>query len=97
MFEWNRGFLRAMLDRIVPKAGDPQQVADLIVQIMCCEEPKLHYTIGSDARYFTIMQWLGLTRWLEKKIFRAIKRSRRLENQRETKKKMRRKQKKKSN
>lgn len=90
MVEWNRGFLRAMFDHILPRAGDPQQVADLIVRIMCCETPKAHYLIGTDARFAVAMQWLGLTGWLERKVCRIIKRCRRLENQRRAEKQNRR-------
>lgn len=94
MYEWNRGFLRAMFDEIIPRAGEPQQVADLVVQIMCCEKPKAHYTVGTDAKFTTALRWLGLGGWLERKVCRVIRRYRRLENTREAEKQSRRKQRK---
>ena len=93
MFEWNRGFLRTMFDEIIPRAGDPQDVADLILKVMALETPKPHYVIGKDARFATTLQWLGLGPWLEKKVVRKIRKCRRLENKREAEKKARRKQK----
>jgi len=93
MFEWNRGFLRAMFDEILPRAGHPQAVADLIVRIMTSEKIKTHYVIGRDARFAATMQWLGLGPWLERKICRKIKRTTRLENKRQAEKKARRTQK----
>jgi NAD(P)-dependent dehydrogenase (short-subunit alcohol dehydrogenase family) len=93
MFEWNRGFLRAMFDEIIPRAGEPQRVADLIVRIMTCEKPKAHYTIGKDAAFTMAFKHLGLYPWLEKKIIRKIRKCRRIENQRESEKQNRRKKK----
>jgi NAD(P)-dependent dehydrogenase (short-subunit alcohol dehydrogenase family) len=92
MFEWNRGFLKAMFEEILPRAGDPRQVADLIVRIICCEKPKAHYLIGKDAAFAMTFKSLGLWSWLEKQIIRKIRKYRRLENQREQEKKNRRKQ-----
>lgn len=92
MFEWNRGFLRAMFDEIIPRAGDPQKVADLILKVMTVKNPKPHYVIGKDAKFATILQWLGLGPWLERKVTRKIRQCRRLENKREAEKKARRKQ-----
>lgn len=92
MFEWNRGFLKAMFEEILPRAGDPQPVADLIVRILCCEKPKAHYIIGKDAALAMTLKTLGLWGWLEKQIVRKIRKYRRLENQREQEKKNRRKQ-----
>ncbi|OQY05215.1 MAG: hypothetical protein B6I25_05955 [Planctomycetales bacterium 4572_13] len=94
MFEWNRGFLRTMFDEIIPRAGTAQDAADLILRVMTLEAPKSHYLIGKDARFATMLQWLGLGGWLEKKMYREIRRARRLENKREAEKKARRKQKK---
>ncbi|MDH4202839.1 MAG: SDR family oxidoreductase [Phycisphaerae bacterium] len=93
MFEWNRGFLRTMFDEIIPRAGDPKDVADLILKVMTLEKPKPHYVIGKDARFATTLQWLGLGPWLEHQVTRKIRKARRLENQREAEKKARRKQK----
>lgn len=93
MFEWNRGFLKAMFEEILPRAGDPQQVADLIVRIISCEKPRAHYIIGKDAVFAMSLRHLGLSGWLEKQIIRKIRKYRRLENQREQEKQTRRKQK----
>ncbi|HOQ04446.1 MAG TPA: SDR family oxidoreductase [Anaerohalosphaeraceae bacterium] len=92
MFEWNRGFLKAMFEEILPRAGDPQQVADLIVRIISCEKPKAHYIIGKDAAFAMTFKSLGLWGWLERQIIRKIRKYRRLENQREEEKRNRRKQ-----
>jgi NAD(P)-dependent dehydrogenase (short-subunit alcohol dehydrogenase family) len=94
MFEWNRGFLRTMFEEILPRAGRPEAVAERIVQVMEAHKPKNHYVIGKDARFATTVQWLGLTPWLEGKVYRKIKRAVRLENKREAEKKARRTQKK---
>jgi len=93
MFQWNRGFLKAFLDEIVPRAGEPEAAVKTILMLMAAEKPKSHYVIGKDAKFATILQWLGLGDWLEKKVYRAIRRARRLENKREAEKKARRKQK----
>ncbi len=91
MFEWNRGFLRAMFEEIIPRAGQPQQVADLIVRILCCEKPNAHYRVGKDAAFAMTLRWFGLFPWLEKQITRKIRKYRRLENQRQAEKQNRRK------
>ena len=93
MFEWNRGFLKAFLDEIIPRAGDPQPVVKTLLMLLDSEKPKSHYVIGKDAKFSTILQWLGLGDWLENKVYRKIRRARRLENKREAEKKARRKQK----
>ena len=93
MFEWNRGFLRTMFDEIIPRAGDAQVVANLILKIMALDKPKPHYVIGKDAKFATILQWFGLGPWLEHQVVRKIRKARRLENKREAEKKGRRKQK----
>ena len=93
MFEWNRGFLRTMFDEIIPRAGEAQDVADLILKAMTAEKPKPHYVIGKDARFATTLQWLGLGQWLEHQVVKKIRKARRLENKREAEKKERRKQK----
>ncbi|MHC5100809.1 MAG: SDR family oxidoreductase [Planctomycetota bacterium] len=93
MFEWNRGFLKAFLDEIVPRAGDPQSAVEKVLALLACEKPKSHYIIGKDAKFATTLKWLGLGDWLEKKVYRKIRKARRLENKREAEKKARRKQK----
>jgi NAD(P)-dependent dehydrogenase (short-subunit alcohol dehydrogenase family) len=95
MFEWNRGFLKAFLDEIIPRAGDPQPVVEKVLMLLACEKPKSHYMIGKDAKFATTLQWLGLGNWLENKVYRKIRQARRLENKREAEKKARRKQKRK--
>jgi len=72
MFDYNRGFLRVMLDEIIPRAGEAQVVADKIVAIMADEKPKRHYIIGKDAGFATIAQWLGLMQPLENKAYRKL-------------------------
>jgi NAD(P)-dependent dehydrogenase (short-subunit alcohol dehydrogenase family) len=93
MFEWNRGFLKAFLDEIIPRAGEPQPVVEKILMLLTSEKPKSHYVIGKDAKFATTLQWLGLGNWLENKVYRKIRQARRLENKREAEKKARRKQK----
>ena len=89
-FEWNRGFLKLMMDRVIPKAAKPQVVAEQIVRIMGAERPRSHYVLGRDARWACRLMWLGLGGWLEKEIFGRLKRCVRLENKREKEKKARR-------
>jgi len=60
MFELNRGFARLMLKKVIPKASEPDRVADKIVRIMEMKNPAPHYIIGKDARLITTLQWLGL-------------------------------------
>ena len=91
MFEWNRGFLRAMMDVVLPRAGEPETVARKIVEIMCCEKPKAHYVIGKDARLISTFQWLGLRSFLDYRAVKTIRKCRRLENIRESEKRNRRK------
>lgn len=93
MFEWNRGFLKAFFEQIIPRAGEPEAVAAKIMAAMTAEKPKRCYLIGWDARGAAVLQWLGLFGWLEKQIVRKIRKARRLENKREAEKKARRQQK----
>ncbi|MCE5187022.1 MAG: SDR family oxidoreductase [Planctomycetaceae bacterium] len=93
MFTWNRGFLRTMFEEILPRAGRPEAVAELLLKVMIADRPRPHYIIGKDAKFATTLQWLGLGPWLERKVYRKIKRNTRLENQREEEKKSRRKEK----
>ncbi|MBC8393325.1 MAG: SDR family oxidoreductase [Deltaproteobacteria bacterium] len=94
MFEWNRGFLKSFMDEIIPRAGQPEAVVDKVLAAMSAENPKAYYIIGKDAKFATLLQWLGLFGWLERKIGRKIRRARKVENAREAEKKARRKQKK---
>lgn len=94
MFEWNRGFLRGMMEEIIPRAADPEMVARCITEIICCEKPKHHYVIGKDAFFASALKRLGLTPWLERKIAKKISKFKRLENQREAEKKNKRKKRK---
>jgi short-subunit dehydrogenase len=66
-FEYNRGFLRFMLEKIIPRAADAADVADKLVEIMKTENPKPHYVMGKDAKFATAMIRLGLGSLLEKK------------------------------
>ncbi|MBN1123975.1 MAG: SDR family oxidoreductase [Sedimentisphaerales bacterium] len=91
-FEWNRGFLRLMMDRVIPKAGEPEAVADKIVKIMELDKPQLHYVLGRDARWATRFEWLGLGQWLACKVFEKLEIARHRENRRAEYKKKRRKQ-----
>ena len=91
MFEYNRGFLKLMLDEIVPRAADAVAVAKKIVEIMGVEKPKPHYVIGKDAKLLTIAKWLGLTSLVEKMMYKYLIRSTRRENKRAQAKKEARK------
>lgn len=93
MFEWNRGFLKAFFDEIIPRAGQPEAVVRKIMAAVTADKPKARYRVGMDARFAAVVQWLGLFGWLEQKIIRKIRKGRRLENKREAEKKSRRKQK----
>ncbi len=75
MFELNRGFLRLMIKEIIPRAGDPQIVADKIVKIMQTARPENHYIIGRDAWFAVICQWLGLSSLLEKTAYNKLLRN----------------------
>lgn len=96
MFEWNRGFLKAFFDEVIPRAGEPEAVVKKILAALSAEKPKSHYVIGMDAKFATSLQWLGLFGWLEGQIVRKIRKARRLENKREAEKKARRQQKRKA-
>ena len=72
MYEYSKGFLRLMLKRIIPNAGDPQVVVDKIIKIMETANPKLHYTLGTDARFITIAKKLGLLKLLEKEAYKKL-------------------------
>lgn len=93
-FEWNRGMLRVMFDYVLPRAGEPQEVANVIVAAMCHEKPRGHYVIGKEAKLAMLGQWLGLMPWLQHRAVKLIRKARRIENKREAEKKNRKKQKK---
>ena len=89
-FEYNRGFLRLMMDRIIPRAAPPEAVADKILRIMRTENPKTHYVIGRDARFAKASLWLGLGSWLEKKVIDKLSTATRRENRKELARKTKR-------
>jgi len=90
-FEYNRGFLKLMLDEIVPRAADAENVAKKIVEIMRAEKPKAHYVIGKDAKLLTIAKWLGLTCYIDRWMYKYLLRATRRENRRAQAKRGRRK------
>ncbi len=92
-FEYNRGFLRLMLDEIVPRAAEAEVVAKKIVEIMGTEKPKAHYVVGKDAKLLTIAKWLGLTSFVENWIYGKLVRATRRETKRAQVKKEARSQK----
>ena len=82
MFEYNRGFLRVMMEEIIPIAGQPEDVAKIILEIIQTKNPKSHYIIGKDAKFATSVQWLGLENMLEKKICEKLTTATKRENRR---------------
>jgi len=88
-FEWNRGFLRLMMDRVIPKAASPETVADRIVRIMQDDRPRPHYVLGRDARWACRLQWLGLGGWLEGKVYEKLTDAVRRENRRDSQRRRR--------
>lgn len=93
MFDYNRGFLRLMLDEIIPRAGEIPAVVNKIIEAMQAENPKLHYVIGKEAKLVTIAKWLGLLPILEKKAYRKLKTATRREKRRDENKRKARKEK----
>lgn len=93
-FAWNRGFLKAFMDEVIPRAGEPEAVVKKILAAMTVEKPKWHYVIGKDAVGASVLQWLGLWPWVEGKIATKIRRANTKEADREREKKARRKRKK---
>lgn len=81
-FEYNRGFLKLMLDEVVPRAADADRVAKKIVEIMQAEKRKPHYVIGKDAKLLTIAKWLGLTCYVENYIYKYLIKATQRENRR---------------
>jgi NAD(P)-dependent dehydrogenase (short-subunit alcohol dehydrogenase family) len=91
MADYNRGFLRLMLNEIVPRAGKPEDVTNLILKIMQTENPKSHYTVGKDATFILTAKKLGFQKLLEKMAFKKLKAATRREKRRiETRKQKRR-------
>lgn len=82
MCGYNRGFLRLMMNEIIPKAGQPEDVTKLIIKIMQTENPKGQYTIGRDARFILTVKRLGLLPLLEKMAYRKLMSATRRENRR---------------
>lgn len=94
MADYNRGFLRLMLKEIVPRAGKPEDVTNLIMKIMRSENPKTHYTIGNDAKFILAAKKLGLQKLLEKMAFKKLLTATRREKRRlDARKQKRKKQK----
>ena len=91
MFEYNRGFLRVMMEEIIPRAGQAEDVTKKILEIMQTKNPKSHYIIGKDAKFATKVQWLGLENMLEKKICEKLTTATKRENRRAEAKKINRK------
>ena len=91
MFQYNRGFLRLMMKKVIPRAADPSAVAKKIVQIMQTENPKNHYIIGKDAKIASALHRLGLMPILESQIYKKLLKATERENQREKQKKQKRK------
>jgi NAD(P)-dependent dehydrogenase (short-subunit alcohol dehydrogenase family) len=81
-FECNRGFLRLMMDEVIPRAAEAEAVAKKIVEIMEVKKRKAHYVIGKDAKLLTIAKWLGLTSFMENWIYGKLVRATRRENRR---------------
>ena len=86
-FIWyNRGFLRVMMEQIVPNAGDPSDVVDTILNVMETKHPKLHYIVGKDAKKLMRYKWLGMIGWIERKAYRLVNEAARLERKKAKKK-----------
>jgi len=81
-FEYNRGFLKLMLDEIVPRVADADRVGRKIIEIMQADKRKAHYVIGKDAKLLTMAKWLGLTSFVENWIYGKLVRATRRENRR---------------
>ena len=90
MFELNRGFLRLMFDEMIPRAGEPEEVADKVLDIMQARNPKPHYTIGKDAMWTVLVTKLGLGRLLEKKVCQKLATAARRETRKEKSRKAKR-------
>lgn len=93
MFQYNRGFLRLMMKKVIPRAANASTVAQKIVQIIQTTNPRNHYIIGKDAKIATTLQRLGLMRPLENQIYKKLLTATERENQREEQKKTKRQKK----
>jgi NAD(P)-dependent dehydrogenase (short-subunit alcohol dehydrogenase family) len=82
MFEYNRGFLRLMLDEVVPRAAEADAVPGKIIEIMQSKKPKAHYVIGKDARIVALARWLGLAGLVDSIIYKKFTTAVRRENRR---------------
>ena len=82
MADYNRGFLRLMMKEVIPRAGEVQDVANLILKIMQSENPKAHYTIGKDAAFILAAKKLGLLKLLQKTAFKKLLKETRREKRR---------------
>ena len=92
MFEYNRGFLRLMMNEVVPRAAEADAVPAKIIEIMQAQKPKAHYVIGKDAKIVALARWLGLADLVDsiiyKKFITAVRReNRRAEEKRKSRKK----------
>jgi len=85
MFEYNRGFLRLMMDEVVLRAAEADAVPAKIIEIMQAKKPKAHYVIGKDARIVALARWLGLAGLVDSIIYKkfpsAVRREKRLERE----------------
>jgi NAD(P)-dependent dehydrogenase (short-subunit alcohol dehydrogenase family) len=94
MFEYNRGFLRLMMDEVVPRAAEADAVPAKIIEIMQAKKPKAHYVIGKDAKSMALARWLGLASLVDSIIYKKFTNAVRRENRRaQAKKEARKKQK----
>ena len=82
MSDYNRGFLRLMHKEVIPRAGAPMDVTNLILKIMRTENPKTHYTIGKDAAFILTAKKLGLQKILEKTALKKLMTATRREKRR---------------
>lgn len=92
MFEYNRGFLRLMMNEVVPRAAEADAVPNKIIEIMQAQKPKAHYVIGKDAKIVSLARWLGLANLVDRIIYKKFTIAVRRENRRaEEKRKSRKK------
>jgi NAD(P)-dependent dehydrogenase (short-subunit alcohol dehydrogenase family) len=82
MFEYNRGFLRLMMDEVVPRAAEADAVSGKIIEIMQAQKPKAHYVIGKDAKIVALARWLGLAGLVDSIIYKKFTTAVRRENRR---------------
>jgi hypothetical protein len=82
MCDYNRGFLRLMLDEIVPRAGESSDVVEKILEAIQTDNPKLHYVVGKDAWFVMLVKRFGLLGLLEKKAYKKLSTATRREKKR---------------